>query len=80
MGDYTQVTFVATAAEKANVEKILSSHWDAFSIRDVGTFQGDLITWRLIISELTLKESIGFLDMLKHKNKRLVFVIEYGVY
>jgi hypothetical protein len=80
MSDYTQFMFISTQEQRQEVEEQLNEIWDAFGIKDLFHYAGDLYAYRLVISELALKDSLEFIDKIKKKHNNIVFVVEYGVY
>ena len=80
MSDYTQFMFISTQEQRQEVEEELNEMWDAFGINELFHYDGNLYAYRLIISELALKDSLEFIDKIKKKHNNIVFVVEYGVY
>lgn len=78
MSDYTQVWFELYDPNKVQaLLKYSRQLFDGCNIKDTQT--KDRYCYRLIISELTLRESLPILDKISEKFK-LEFVVEYGMY
>lgn len=80
MSEYSEMTFVATPEQKENVAKTLAKLFDATSISYVQPYNSERNYYRLVISELSLSESISILDKLINKHGWLSFVVTHGVY
>lgn len=82
MSDYTQVSFTLPKDKSiAGFKKHAYKLFDAINVIDSGERVGrdnDIIVYEMVISELSLLES---LDILKSLNKKfaVTFVVSYGV-
>lgn len=78
MSDYTKVWFEVSDPNKAReLSKYSKKLFDACNMKDTQT--KGRFCYHLVISELTLRESLPILDELADKFG-IQFVVEYGIY